>query len=308
MDIDKSNDFYKREAGVSSTSKYTQTKNVDANGNPVASDVKGLPDQKIILPNLKKATAEVYEISSGGGGLLASLLAALGVPALKKTKVKKEIKETPPDFAKSEYGSIQVKETKGGFVEIFDQTAGNQRTMRLHPAGTYNQVLPDGTVQDKIVSNKITFVDKEWNVVIGADFIEVISGNNKVHIKKDNQLNINGNNCVNIDQDSNTIINQNQNMDTKGKMSEKVGKGKDVEITGNLSEKVSKDVKEEVGGSVNTTIAKDGTTMVGGMLNIMATGNITISSNAGINIVGTAPINIKSSALVKISAPAIQLG
>lgn len=279
MKIDKNNDFYQRETGVSSTSKYIQTKNVDEQGNPVANDIKGIPDQKIIQPNLTKAKAETYEISTGGG-LFDSLLASLGVPSLKKTKVKKEINETPPDFAKSQYGQIQVKETKGGFVEIFDQTIGNQRTMRLHPAGTYNQVLPDGTVQDKVVGDKVTFVDNEWNIVVGKDFVEVVSGNNKIHIKKDNQLNINGNNNVNIDKDSNTVIGGKSNLDIKGKSVEKVGLGKDIDITGTCTEKISKDFKQDVTGNVNRTVMGNETDVIGGSLNLLCSGNIVLSGTS----------------------------
>lgn len=278
MKIDESADYYKREESLSSTSKYIQTKNVNEKGQPVDGDIQGIPDQKIIQPNLKKDTAETYEMSSGGGGLFSSLLAAIGVPSLSAKKQKKEIKEQAPDFQKSQYGQIQVKETKGGFVEIFDQTLGNQRTMRLHPAGTYNQVTPDGTVQDKIVKDKITFIDEEWNIVVGKDFVEVINGSNKVHIKKDSQLNINGSAHTNIDQDCNTIIKQNNNLDIKQKFSEKVGNGKSVEITGDLNQKVSSNKKEEVGSNVNNTCGGNRNDMVGGSFNIMVSGNCLISA------------------------------
>lgn len=282
MKIDESADYYKREEGISSTSKYIQTKNKDENGNPVAGDIKSIPDQNIIQPNLKKDTAETFDMKSGGGPFdsLLSALGALGVPSLSKTKQKKEIKEQAPDFAKSEYGKIQVKETAGGFVEIFDQTIGNQRTMRLHPAGTYNQVTPDGTVQDKIVKDKITFVDEEWNIVVGKDYVEVINGNNKVHIKKDNQVNINGNSNTNIDKDCNTVINQSNNIDIKSKSTEKVGAGKTVEITGNLSQKVSSNSNEDIGGNVNNTAGGNRNDMVGGHFNIVVSGNCLISATS----------------------------
>lgn len=298
---EKNKAYHQREAKLASTSKYIQTKVEGKTG-----DIKGIPDQNIIKPNLSKDTAKTFVIGKAGGAL-SSILGALGLSSLMKNKDDKEIKEVAPDFAKSEYGKIQVKETKGGFVEIFDQTPGNQRTMRLHPAGTYNQVLPNGLVQDKIVNDKVTMIDKNWNITVGEDFVEVVSGNNKIHIKKEHQLNINGNSHTHIDKDENILVEQDRNIEVKQTFNEKVGKGKNIDITKDLTEKVSDNIKREVGKNVDTKIGKNENRTIGGALNVIVTGNIMISSSATMNIISTGPCNVNSSALVKVTAPLIKL-
>jgi hypothetical protein len=291
--IDSTLDFTRRAEGEASTSKYIQTKLPNADGIVIPQTVTGLPDQKIIAPNLTKATCETFDMKKASGGLLASLLAALGVPALKKTPVKKEIKEIAPDFAKSEYGFIQVKETKGGHVEIIDNTKGNERTMKLHPSGSYNQILPNGTIQDKITGDKITFIDGEYSIVIGREFIEVVNGNNKIQIKKDNQLNINGNNNINIDKDSNTIIGGNCDVNVKGSSSEKVTKDKTVDVSGKSIHKAKSSV-EEITGNKNITTGGSLTIAGGGSMNCMASGNVILSGGSITVLSNGASISIRN--------------
>jgi hypothetical protein len=326
MVIDSLANYYKRKAEESSVSKFIQTNVPSETGDVITKDIEGLPNQVIAVPQITDVTQIKVEIpslslpklpslptiptvdsliamgtnslnsmlSSGIGslmGMATNFLSGFGLPSLVKKFVPIKLKESPPDYSKSEYGSLQVKEMKGGFVEIFDQTKGNETTLRFHPSGTYNQVQADGTNQDKVVGKKKDFYDQNWEITIGKDFIEVISGEATVQIKKDSFMTINGNSNTTINQDCNTIIDQHQFTDVKGMIIEKSGMGKNVDITGTSTENITKDYGQTVGGSSTTTITGYKTEIVKKGLDIMVTGNVTIYGDE-IKIVGKKKISL----------------
>lgn len=269
--------FNTRSQSQSSTSKYIQTKVVDDKGNYTGKTVDGTPDDLVIKPNLKTSTCTTtkFEINSVGD--------------LIKTTENKVIKEAAPAKEKSEYGKIVVNESRGGFVSLKDETPGNKRILNLHPSGSYNQIVNDGTTYEKIVYDKYTFINKNWNVSVGADFIEVIYGNSKIQITKDAMTNITGN-------ESKTI---------KGNSAENVSKHMTKEVGGNYTENItgslvstaksfSGNYKNSVSlctGSSSNTIMKDKTEVVCGSLNICVSGNVVIASGGTMNLTGNVLIN-----------------
>lgn len=273
-----------RTAKQAGTSKYIQA-NVASPDGYKAELVGGTPDDVIIKPNLKNSKCDTMSFD------VPKLLGIpLPLPFL-KIKSSVDIKEKLPDKDKSEYGKIQVQETKGGFVDLKDETPGNKRWMKLHPAGTYSQVVNNGDMHEKIVHDRYIIIDNNWNISVGADQIEIIMGNNKIQIKKDRQTNINGNDNMNVDGDRNTVVTGN---DTK-------------QITGNDTEKITGDMTSDITGKLTETIKKDYIRTVQGKQNTIVMKDINQISCASINIIATAPITISSSAKVSISAPKISL-
>lgn len=282
-------DFNGREPAQASTSKYIQT-NITSKEGYRQESVAGTPDDNIIKPNLKVFNCETVSIQLPFG------LGSLPIPLpFVKTKNKKEIKEVMPSKEKSQYGKIMVTETKGGFVELKDETPDNKRTLKLHPSGTYTQTINDGSIYDKVVGDVYTIIDKNWNIAIGKDFIEVITGDNKIQIKKNSELNINGNESVNIDGNSNTNIGGNKGIQIDGNESEDTTGNKDTKISGNLTENISKNKNTTIVGNDAETVLKNKTSIVQEDCTTLVGGNITISAKGNINVVASGVCNIKAS-------------
>lgn len=266
-----------RSQSQSSTSKYIQTKVVDDKGNYSNKTVDGTPDDLVIKPNLKTSTCTTtkFEINIDGD--------------LVKNTEKKVIKEAAPSKENSEYGKIVVNESKGGFVSLKDETPGNKRILNLHPSGSYNQIVNDGTTYEKIVYDKYTFINKNWYVSVGEDFIEVIYGNSKIQISKDSMTNITGN------ESKNTSGNSAENVN--GNITKEVGGNYTENITGTLISTAKsfsgnyRNSSSMVSGSSTTTTMKDKTEVVCGSLNICVSGNVVIATGGTMNLTGNVLIN-----------------
>lgn len=279
------NDFRDRKPKQATTSKYIQTKTATTDGGYNSESIDGTPDEKLIKPNLKTSTCETVSFDT-------SIFSGFPVPIpFISNRSSKEIKEELPNKDKSEYGKIQVHETRGGFVELKDETPGNKRWMKLHPAGTYSQVVNNGDMHEKIVNDRFIIIDKNWNISVGEDFIEVIVGNQKIQIKKDREVNIKGNDNKNVDGDDTTKVKGNHSTEVKGNETEKITGNMLSDITGGLTENIKKDYKR----------------MVNGKQNVIAMGGINHISSASINIIATGQVILSSSAMVKVTAPMITL-
>lgn len=290
-------DFHGQDPGQSSSSKYIQANTPPAVGDGYgANKIAGTPDDAIIKPQLKTSLCETksFELPSSGGGLLDAIAGALGSAAtalplplpFKKTTEKKEIAEATPTGEKAQYGKIRVNQTKGGFVDITDETPGNKRRIFIHPTGTYFQTVDNGDVLEKIVHDKMTIIINDWNISISGNKIEVIDGNNKIQIKKDRQTNINGNDHTNVDKDTNTNIGGNTALQVKGNSSESIQGNFTSEINKNLTEAVKQNYNHTVDGSEFNTVMKDRTDVVCGNL------TVTVSGNAVVHVGGNANISV----------------
>ena len=269
-----------KQSGQSSTSSYIQGSVTNADGTTTTKAYNNTPDDKIVNTNLKKTFCETISFK---------VQTFLGIPIplpFLKTKSKDEIKEVPLDKEKLQYGKTLVNETAGGFVELKSQTPKNKIWQWLHPAGTYRKIVDDGTLYDKVISDAFIIVNKNWNISVGKDFIEVVEGNNKIQIKKNTNTNINGDSSMNIDGNSNTNVVKDCGLQVQGNSVESISKNKTVDITGTLKETISKDHSVQVNGSETNTIIKDRTDVVCGGLNILVTGNINLSSKGTVNIIG----------------------
>lgn len=269
----------------SNSSKYIQVKRAEVKGGYADKPIEDTYDDKIIKPSLKKDKCETYKFTPDS-------FASAKVPStISKSKSNKEIKELLPTKEKAEYGKIFVTETRGGFVQIRDETPGNKRWQNTHPAGTYNQIVDNGDMHEKIVHDRFIIIDKNWNISVGEDQLEIIVGNNKIQIRKDRETNITGSDNTNIEKDSSTYIGGNNCLEVGKNQSEKIGKDMNSNIIGELTETIGKDYKRTVTGKQSVT----------------AMTGINHTSMATINIIATGTINITSSSMVKISAPSISL-
>lgn len=126
---------------------------------------------------------------------------------------------------KSQYPYNSVHEYEGGMLEEFDSTPSNQRVTRMHPSGTYDEVIVDGTRTIKIV----------------GDGYEIILGNKNMYVK--------GNVNMTVDGSMNQLVKGDYTLEVGGNFYQTVGGSKESKIVGN-------DVKE-VGQDVSINIAAE---------------------------------------------------
>ena len=282
-------DFYKKAKGSSSTSQYIQA-NVPNKAGTLAPNAKALiatPDAKILAPLLKK---EVNTTTVMKANPLAALLGITGSLIPSQTKV--EIAEPKPTGDKAQYGKIQVKETKGGFVEINDDSVGNVRKILQHPSGTYFAMLDNGDLNSKCANDRQDITVGNWHLTVSKDKVVVVAENQKIEIRKNNTTQINGNDDLVINGTKNEVVKGDVSNDYKSNLSTKV--------TSNSSENVDGNKKVTVGGNVEETIS--------GNQKENITGNLTIHVTGSCNIISGGACTIASGSKVSISAPSISLG
>lgn len=99
----------------------------------------------------------------------------------------------------AEYPFNQVHESESGHVFEVDDTEGSERIHQYHRTGTFKETHPDGSVVEKIVSDRYT----------------VVLGDDSIHITGDVNITVGGN--------ANILVQGNTNMQTNGNHKEQVG-------------------------------------------------------------------------------------
>jgi hypothetical protein len=289
-------DFYARTQGESSTSRYIQANTTTPEGGLKAQPerIPPTPADKVQEPQLKTDT---QKLSLMRENFIAKLL---GIPLpILITGHSNKISEPKPTDDKAEYGKIQVKENKAGFVEVRDETPGNVRKVDLHPSGTYESMLDNGDVHQKVCGKKFTYVDKDWSIMVFGEEITVISGSETVHIKKDKVENVNGDKTLNTDGDSFSKVGKNHTQEVVKDYSTKIG--------GNEGRKVDGDQKENVDGGVTRKVGRDVVETVGGGQTETIRGALQIAVGGNVSIVAGGTVSITSGSLITLSAPMVEI-
>lgn len=93
----------------------------------------------------------------------------------------------------SQYPYNSVHEYEGGILEEFDSTPSNQRVTRMHPSGTYDEVVVDGTRTIKIVGDGYEIILGDKNMYIKGDVNMTVDGSMTHLVKGDYTLEVGGN-------------------------------------------------------------------------------------------------------------------
>jgi hypothetical protein len=91
----------------------------------------------------------------------------------------------------SQYPKNHVRETESGHLEEFDDTPEARRYHRFHPAGTYEEIINDGTRTIRIqgddheivIQGKNMFIGGDWNVTVEGTKRELIKGNYHLEVE-----------------------------------------------------------------------------------------------------------------------------
>lgn len=101
--------------------------------------------------------------------------------------------EEPKSAYAAEYPYNMVFESRSGHIQEFDDTPGYERYNRVHPAGTYEEIRPDGTRVVKIVGDDYLIVQQGRKVNIKGNLQVVIEGDALMYNMGNVQQTVDGN-------------------------------------------------------------------------------------------------------------------
>lgn len=101
--------------------------------------------------------------------------------------------EEPKSSYNAEYPYNMVFESRSGHIQEFDDTPGYERYNRVHPAGTYEEIRPDGTRVVKIVGDDYLIVQQGRKVNIKGNLQVVIEGDAFIYNMGNVQQTVDGN-------------------------------------------------------------------------------------------------------------------
>jgi hypothetical protein len=216
------------------------------------------------------------------------------------------------------YPFNQVKETLGGHIEEVDDTPGAKRYHRYHPAGSFVEVLDDGSRTIKIVgkdyemflNGKNVYVNGNLNLTVAGDKRELIQGNYHLEVEGDMTMNlhqsiqtkvemnqeteIGGFRVTNVKEDDNlTILNGDQNFNiVTGSRIENITTNDTRTVQGNIT-------SINYGTNTMTSVGNMAITVANGTLTNTASGIITLetASNMVFDIDGTHTITAPTAAI-----------
>ena len=168
------------------------------------------------------------------------------------------------------YPYNHVFESESGHLTEVDDTPGNERTMRYHTAGSYEEIIADGTKTTKVVGDNFEIIMKDSNVYVGGNVNLTIGGTVRHLIKGDYHLEVEGNYTKKI----------HKNMRTKVGTGE-IGGNVEEEIFGNHSYNISNNTKGRHGEDIDILVGGNETRQINGTLDISVRSNIFATSLDG---------------------------
>ena len=196
------------------------------------------------------------------------------------------------------YPFNHVHESETGHIKEVDDTPEGERLYTQHAAGTYEEIIADGTKTVKVV----------------GDNYELIAGKSNIYVRGDINLTCSG--------DKRELVEGDYILEVGGNFTRKIGKSEQVKIGtgesgGNLEEEIKGNhafnIANSVVGAVGTTekgTAKDfditiggkETRSIGGSVDITATDNYQITSLKSVGIIATENLTTFSVASTSIAA------
>lgn len=192
----------------------------------------------------------------------------------------------PSEGVKPIYPNNHVVNTLGGHVTELDDTPGYHRTLRQHSAGTYEEVLNDGTRVTTIVGDDYTVVLKGSNVYIkGAasitvdgDLRQLVKGNYHLEVRGNKTELIGGAVQVKTGASYQAEIGQECAINVKDNLKLRVGRNSEIIMEGALTHTINQDHNLVVAGDDFHSVLKDRIISTQGTTTISSSDNLSISS------------------------------
>lgn len=193
--------------------------------------------------------------------------------------------EEPASPYAAKYPYNNVYESRSGHIQEFDDTPSSERYFRKHPAGTFTEVHPSGTVVNKIIGDEFLIVQQNRNVHIQGEMNLVVDGNAKIYIM--------GNADTIVEGNVTQLVRGNVTEQIDGYADITVNKNVKLEVVGNCDATVKKSLTCSVEESATVSVADQADIVVGNTANISAT-DINIVAGKSITMEAT-DINIEAS-------------
>lgn len=192
-----------------------------------------------------------------------------------------------------EYPFNHTYETQSGHVEEFDDTPENLRYHRYHPAGSYEEIVNDGSRTIKIIGKDHEFVMKGKDVYINGDMNIIVSGDMTHYVQRDYHLEVLGDYTVNV----------------HGSLQQKIGGNQETEVVRTRATSVGIDDNLYVTMNRNITVASGNqrTTVSGGNITNVAAKNITNSALLNATYVGGKNVTLTGGLGVNIAGASIEM-
>ena len=160
------------------------------------------------------------------------------------------------------YPYNHVFETESGHLTEFDDTPGNERTLKYHTAGTYEEIIADGSKTTKVIGDNFEIMMNDSNVYISGAVNLTIGGTVRHLVKGDYHLEVEGNYTQKIHKN----------------FRRKVGAG---EIGGNVEEEIFGSHAYNISGATRGRHGEDVDTIVGGneTRQVNGTSDLSVRSN-----------------------------
>lgn len=151
--------------------------------------------------NKEAVGAKSTDIKTGGGH-----------PGMGTSSPDGKISTAKPEIptASSQYGSVQVKQTKSGHTTVYDDTPGNERVVIKHNSGAGIQMTPDGSMVIRSKNNGVISIDANGAIVCEGDFALIVK-NMAMNVQGDLDLDVKGDYTVNVGGNQTTTVEGNIN-------------------------------------------------------------------------------------------------
>jgi len=209
----------------------------------------------------------------------------------------------------SVYPYNAIHEYEGGMVEEYDSSPGSTRMSRMHPSGTYEEILVDGTKTTKITGDgyEITLGDHKMYVkgnlsitvegdmrqFVKGDYILEVGGSMRTMINTTRQTKISGNDVLEVSNDQSTHIKNNHALKAGNDSTflvgnnyiETIGKDSKIDVKNDFSHFTGNDSTYTTSGRNAIAVTGDRIVVTQGAHKIESVGSITIDTDLNLNVI-----------------------
>lgn len=122
----------------------------------------------------------------------------------------------PSSQSHAQYPYNKVDQSISGHIKEVDDTPGAERLMEMHKAGTYYEILPDGTKITKVFGDDFYIVLVDHNLVVGGNLNITVQGNANLLVKGDMKTKVAGDYDLIVHGNMTTRVHGNELHYTKG--------------------------------------------------------------------------------------------
>lgn len=173
-----------------------------------------------------------------------------------------------------DYPFNHVRETESGHLEEFDDTEGSRRYHRFHPAGSFEEIVDDGTRIIKVVGENYEMYMDGKNIYVDGNINMTVTGDKRELIQGNYHLEVEGDMTMDLKQSWQTKVAFNQETEVGKSRSTNIGQ------TDNLTLVEGDQNLNILTGSRNENIANNDVKIVQGKLSSTAYGDYSVFTSA----------------------------